>query len=170
METIAEYNYAKAKLTTLDHAVLVDALLKLAQESPSALMLVNGLISSQEERIALFRENMHSITHQGRRNRLSGEQIMDLLKRSLELLDPEQLDPKLGLALMEDFYSTDGWAFESTTELDFEFDWLYSKDGLATFSAFADRCPDADYVQEVLKRLLASNHYSARDDLAAFVT
>lgn len=170
LETIAEYNLAKDQLMNLDRSVLVDALMKLAQESPSALMLVNGLISSQEERIALFRENMHRITHQGRRSALSGEQILDLLNRSLELLDPEQLDPKVGLALMEIFYSTDGWAFESSTELDFEFDWLYSKDGLAVFSAFVDRCPDAEYVQEMLKRLLAGNDYGARDDLATFVT
>jgi hypothetical protein len=107
METIAEYNRARKALMQLDRGILVDALLKLAIESPSAAMLVKGLTSSSDERIVLFRENIHRITHQDRRNTLSGEQILDILKRSLDLLDSDLIDPKLGLELMELFYGTD---------------------------------------------------------------
>jgi hypothetical protein len=165
METKAEYQHAKNQLMQLDRSVLVDALLKLAIESPSAAILVNNLISSKEQRIALFRELIHRITHQSRRSMLSGDQILDMLKRSLELLHPEELDPKVGLVLMEEFYGTDSWAFESTTELDFEFDCIYSDEGVAKFSEFAERCCDADFVQQVLQRLLATDHYSAREKL-----
>lgn len=44
METKAECQHAKKQLMQLDRSVLVDALLRLAIESPSADMLVNGLI------------------------------------------------------------------------------------------------------------------------------
>jgi len=149
----------------LDQRVLVDALLTLVQESSSALMMVKGLISSPEQRVALFRSNIERITHQSRRDSFSGEQILDILTRSLGLLDPEGLDPTLGLELMEAFYSTDSWALESTTELDFEFDCLFSRDGCALFSAFAQRCPDREHAREVQKRLLAGDAYGVRGSL-----
>ena len=165
METVAEYDHVKEQLMKLDRSVLVDALLTLAQESPSVSMMVKGLISSPEQRVALFRSNIERITHQSRRDSFSGEQILDILTRSLGLLDPEGLDPTLGLELMEAFYSTDSWALESTTELDFEFDCLFSRDGCALFSAFAQRCPDREHAREVQKRLLAGDAYGVRGSL-----
>jgi hypothetical protein len=170
METIAEYNRARKALMQLDRGILVDALLKLAIESPSAAMLVKGLISSPNERIVLFRENIHRITHQDRRNTLSGEQILDILKRSLELLDSDLIDPKLGLELMELFYSTDEWALNSTTELDFEFELLFTDEGYSKFTEFAERCDDPLLVKQVVKRLLASDGYCMRGKLSEVVS
>ena len=165
METKAEYHHAKEQLMRLDQCVLVDALLTLAQESSSALMMVTSLVSSPEQRVALFRSNIERLTHQSRGNSLSGEQILDILTRSLALLDPEGLDPTLGLELMEAFYSTDSWALESTNELDFEFDCLFSDDACSLFSAFAVRCPDREHAREVQKRLLAGDEYGVRGSL-----
>lgn len=170
METIAEYNRARKALMQLDRGILVDALLKLAIESPSAAMLVKGLTSSSDERIVLFRENIHRITHQDRRNTLSGEQILDILKRSLELLDSDLIDPKLGLELMELFYSTDEWALNSTTELDFEFELLFTDEGYSKFTEFAERCDDPLLVKQVVKRLLASDGYCMRGKLSEVIS
>jgi hypothetical protein len=170
METIAEYNRARKALMQLDRGILVDALLKLAIESPSAAMLVKGLTSSSDERIALFRRNIHAITHQGQRSTLSGEQILDILKRSLELLDSDLIDPKLGLELMELFYSTDEWALNSTTELDFEFELLFTDEGYSKFTEFAERCDDPLLVKQVVKRLLASDGYGMRGKLSEVVS
>jgi len=170
METIAEYNRARKALMQLDRGILVDALLKLAIESPSAAMLVKGLTSSSDERIVLFRENIHRITHQDRRNTLSGEQILDILKRSLELLDSDLIDSKLGLELMELFYSTDEWALNSTTELDFEFELLFTDEGYSKFTEFAERCDDPLLVKQVVKRLLASDGYGMRGKLSEVVS
>jgi hypothetical protein len=170
METIAEYNRARKALMQLDRGILVDALLKLAIESPSAAMLVKGLTSSSDERIVLFRENIHRITHQDRRNTLSGEQILDILKRSLELLDSDLIDPKLGLELMELFYSTDEWALNSTTELDFEFELLFTDEGYSKFTEFAERCDDPLLVKQVVKRLLASDGYGMRGKLSEVIS
>ena len=72
METIAEFNHAKEQLMKLDQRVLVDALLTLAIESSSVSMMVKGLISSPEQRVALFRSNIERITHQSRRDSFSG--------------------------------------------------------------------------------------------------
>jgi len=154
----------------LDRSILVDALLKLAIESPSVAMLVKGLTSSSDERIVLFRENIHRITHQDRRNTLSGEQILDILKRSLELLDSDLIDPKLGLELMELFYSTDEWALNSTTELDFEFELLFTDEGYSKFTEFAERCDDPLLVKQVVKRLLASDGYCMRGKLSEVIS
>nr|WP_321305701.1 hypothetical protein [uncultured Sphaerochaeta sp.] len=169
METIAKYNQARKALLQMDQNILVDALLKLALESPSVAMMVEGMVSSQEKRIALFRKNIHAITHQGRRSSLSGEQILDILTRSLELLDPDQIDPILGLELMELFYSTDEWALNSTNELDFEFDLLYTDDGYSKFTEFAERCDDPLFVQQVVNRILASDDYCMRGNLSEVV-
>jgi hypothetical protein len=133
-------------------------------------MLVEGLISSSDERIALFRRNIHAITHQGQRSTLSGEQILDILKRSLELLDSDLIDPKLGLELMELFYSTDEWALNSTTELDFEFELLFTDEGYSKFTEFAERCDDPLLVKQVVKRLLASDGYCMRGKLSEVVS
>lgn len=167
METKTEYYHAKDQLMRLEQGVVVDALLTLAQQSPSALMMVKGLIASAEERVALFRGNIERIIGQSRGTYLSGEQIFDILRRSLELLDPEHLDPKLGLELMEAFYSADSWAFESTNTLDFDFECLFSDDACSLFSEFAVRCPDIEYAREVQKRLLAVDGYGVRGTLGA---
>jgi hypothetical protein len=170
MQTITEYNRTRKALMQLDRSILVDALLKLAIESPSAAMLVKGLTSSSDERIVLFRENIHRITHQDRRNTLSGEQILDILKRSLELLDSDLIDPKLGLELMELFYSTDEWALNSTTELDFEFELLFTDEGYSKFTEFAERCDDPLLVKQVVKRLLVSDGYGMRGKLSEVIS
>ncbi len=165
MQTIEEYNRARSVLLKLEPSILVDALLKLAIEGRSAHMLVTSLISSTQENIALFKENIHAITHQTRRNHLSGEQIYEMLHRSLEMLDTAAIDPKLGLTLMASFYETDSWALESTTELDFEFSLLYDDEGFAKFADFAQRCTDSEYVVQVVKRLLADDGYGMRTKL-----
>ena len=165
METIDEYNRARAILLKLEPSIVVDALLKLAIESRSAHMLVTSLVSSTQENIAMFKENMHAITNQTRRNSLSGEQILDALHRSLEMLDTALIDPKLGLNLMASFYETDSWSLESTTELDFEFSLLYDEEGFAKFADFAQRCPDSDFVVELVKRLLTDDGYGMRTKL-----
>ncbi|MCK9547944.1 MAG: hypothetical protein M0Q37_05475 [Sphaerochaeta sp.] len=165
METVGTFNHVKDQLMRLEQRVLVDALLTLAQKSSSALMMVTSLISSPEQRVALFRSNIERITGQGRGNYLSGEQILDILTRSLGLLDPEELDPKLGLELMEAFYSTDSWAFESTNTLDFDFECLFSDDACSLLSEFAVRCPDVEHAREVVKRLLAVDDYGVRGSL-----
>jgi len=169
MQTKAEYHHAKEQLMRLDQRVLVDALLTLAQESPSVSMMVKGLISSPDQRVALFRSNIERITGQNRGNYLSGEQILDILTRSLGLLDPEEVDPTLGLELMEAFYSTDSWALDSTNELDFEFYCLFSDDACSLLSEFAVRCPDVEHAREVVKRLLAVDDYGVRDSLEEIV-
>ncbi|HKL57336.1 MAG TPA: hypothetical protein VJ854_02960 [Sphaerochaeta sp.] len=165
METIEEYNRARSVLLKQEPSILADALLTLAGESRSAHMLVTSLVSSTQENIALFKQNIHEITHQTRRNSLSGEEILDTLHRSLEMLDTTKIDPKLGLELMASFYETDSWSLESTTELDFEFSLLYDDEGFEKFADFAQRCPDPDFVVELVKRLLTDDGYGMRTKL-----
>lgn len=43
----------------------------------------------------LFRDNMHAITHQTRGHYLSGEEMLDTLHRSLEMLEPAKIYPRL---------------------------------------------------------------------------
>ncbi len=128
-------------------------------------MMVRALASTTEEKIALFKENIHAITHQTRRRTLSGEMILDMLTRSLEMLDPSIMEPKLGLELMSSFYETDSWALNSSTELDYEFELVYSRDGYEKFAEFARRCPDSDFIVKVIKRLLSDDGYCMRTKL-----
>ena len=165
METYEEYNRIRAILVTLEPGKLADALMKLALESRSARMMVTSLASTTEENIRLFRESLHAITHQTRWQSLTGEEILDTLHRSLEMLDSGLVDPKLGLELMASFYETDSWALNSSTELDFEFSLVYSEDGFEKFAEFAQRCPDPAFVIQVVKRLLSDDGYGMRTKL-----
>jgi hypothetical protein len=165
MQTREEYNYAKEQLLKLDRGVLVDALLKLAIEPGSASLLVSGLIASQEERIVLFQDYIRRVTHQSRKTSLTGHQILQILTRALDLLDPERIAPKTGLQLLESFYLTDSWALESTTELDFDFEYLFTEVAYSLFDEFAVRCKDHEYVQTMIKRLLADDGYGMRGNL-----
>lgn len=166
METVVEYNFAKEKLMALDKSVLVDALLLLAQESYSASLLVNGIIATQKERINLFNSYIKKVTFQ--EDLLGGEQILEILRRALNLLDPIQMDPKSALKLLESFYLVDSWAFESTTELDFEFDLLFSDQAYNLFCTFAKKCDDKNYVQQIANRLLLDDGYGVRAELKQF--
>lgn len=165
METIDEYNRTRSALLKLEPSILADALMKLAQKSRSAQMMVTSLASTAQENIALFKKSIKEITHQTRRHYLSGKEILDTLHRSLEMLDPSKIDPKLGLSLMVLFYETDSWALESTTELDFEFSLVYDEDGFAKFAEFAQRCPDSGFVVQTVKQLLAGDGYGMRTKL-----
>lgn len=150
----------------LEKSELVDALMTLSGESPSAGMMVQALASTTTEKIALFKKNIHAITHQSRGSTLSGEEILDTLTRSLEMLDPEVIDPKVGLQLMALFYETDSWALESTTELDWEFELVFTDEGFELFAEFARRCPDPDFVTQVVKQLVADDGYGMRTKLS----
>jgi len=163
METVEEYNHVRKQLMGLDKSVLVDALLQLAQESNSASLLVNGLIAAKEERSLLFRSYIERVIHQ--EEILTGEQILVILSRALDLLDPLNTDPKIALQLLETFYFADSWAFESTTELDFEFDCLFSKRAYNLFCRFAQQCGDKKYVQQTVDRLLSADGYGVRTNL-----
>ena len=163
--TIEENKRIRGILMNLEKSKLVDTLMQFAGESQSAYMLVMSLVSSTTEKIALFKQNIHAITHQGRRSSLSGEQILDMLHWSLEMLDPETMDPKEGLTLMASFYETDSWAVESTTELDWEFELVFTDDGFDKFSQFALKCPDPDFVVQVVKKLLLDDGYGMRTKL-----
>lgn len=85
-------------------------------------------------------------------------------------MDSDLIDPKLGLELMELFYSTDEWALNSTTELDFEFELLFTDEGYSKFTEFAERCDDPLLVKQVVKRLLASDGYCMRGKLSEVVS
>jgi len=174
MNTYEEYNRIRDLLLSLEPSKLVDALMTLAIESPSADMLVRSLASTTREKIALFKESIHSITHQSRHNILSGERILDILTRSLEMLDSLEIEPKTGLKLMVLFYETDSWALESTTELDYEFEILFTQNGYEKFAEFAKRCSDSDVIINILKQLYAADDYSMRtrlyDEASAFLS
>jgi len=90
---------------------------------------------------------------------------LDTLKRSLQMLDPAIMDPKIGLQLMVLFYETDSFALESTTELDFEFELVYTDDGFEKFAEFAIKCPEPDFVVQIVKQLIADDDYSMRTKL-----
>ncbi|MEA5031450.1 MAG: hypothetical protein VB025_04825 [Sphaerochaeta sp.] len=165
MDTYEEYNRIRGILITLEVGKLADALMTLALESHSAQRLVRTLASTTEENIELFKETIHDITHQTRRRSFSGEMILEMLTRSLEMLDPSIVEPKLGLELMASFYETDSVAINSSTELDYEFEMVYSSNGFEKFAEFARKCPDSDFVVQVVKRLVADDDYSMRTKL-----
>ena len=165
METIVEFNRIREKLLKLEPTMLADALMKLAQESSSAAMMVERLAADDQKKIALFKDNIHTITHPPKRSRISGYTILDTLRRTLELLNPKTMSPEIGLELMAVFYCTDGIALESSTELDFEFQLLYDNDAFEMFTAFALKCADPDLVIQVVKRLSAHDDYGMREKL-----
>lgn len=166
METVEEYNYAKNRLMALDKSVLVEALLQLALESYSASLFIDCLIATKKERVALFHNYIENVTLKS--NTLTGKQILEILRRALDLLDPVGMEPKIGLPLLEMFYTTDSWAFNSTTELDFEFDCLFSERATSLFCRFAQKCDDKKYVQQIANRLLSADEYGVRAELKQF--
>lgn len=165
IDTYEEIDHIKPILMNLEKSILVETLLTLAMESSSAAMLVRTIASTVNEKIALFKENIDSITHQGRHSSLSGEMILDLLTRSLQMLDPLEIEPKLGLTLMASFYETDSWALESTTELDWDFEVVFTHRGFEKFVEFASRCDDTDFIVDIIKKLLVDDDYSMRSNL-----
>lgn len=160
-----EFNQIREKLLKLEPKVLVAALMKLALESSSAAMMVERLAANNEEKIALFKDNIHTLTHPPKRSGISGYTILDTLKRTLELMDPQTISAEIGLELMEVFYCTDGIALESSTELDYEFELLYQEDAFAVFAAFALKSTNPDLVIQVVKRLSAHDDYGMRENL-----
>ncbi len=161
IETQKEYNRIRSELLKLESGTLADALLKLAIRSHSACLLVTSLASSVTQNIELFKESIHAITQQT----LCAEDILVSLQRALDMLDPEKVDPLLGLDLMACFYETDSYALESSTELDWEFESVYTIYGFEKFVEFARRCTDHGFVVQVVKRLLANDDYYMRRNL-----
>ncbi len=163
--THEEYNRIRGILLTLEPSELADALMELTHDSRAVYMKVIALASTETRKITLFKEYIHAITHQTRRSTLTGRNILLNLKRSLELLSPDNIDPKIGLQLMESFYETDSFAFESTTELDFEFEMVFTDEGFEIFAEIARRCTDTTFVVELVKKLYAEDNYGVRGKL-----
>lgn len=57
--------------------------------------------------------------------------------------------------------------------LDWEFELAFTDDGFKKFSQFALRCPDHDFVVQVVKQLIANDRYSMRtkllDEVSSFL-
>jgi len=169
-QTIEEYNRIRSKLITLDSSILADALLKLALRSNSASMLVESLASTPKQNVALFKQAIHDIKKYG----YSGEQILEILRRSLDMLDVDAIEPLLGLELMVSFYETDSSALESSTELDWDFEVVFTQEGFEKFAEFARKSPDEEHVVALVKRLYADDQYGMRtklfDEASAFLS
>ncbi|NBK21924.1 MAG: hypothetical protein EOM68_07850 [Spirochaetia bacterium] len=158
IETIEDYNRARALLITLKPEQLADALLTLVLTSRSAELLVTSLISTTAENIALFKETLHSVQHDD----LGEELTLDMLRRVLDMLDPAAMDARCGLELMALFYETDEAAFASSQNLAYEFGQVYADDGVAKFTEFARRCGDKDFVRQLVQRLVSEDSYGMR--------
>ena len=120
--TVDTCNPMVEELAKLGSRHLAEALWSLARESRSAQMVVERLTSDNEKKIALFKDNLHAITHPPKSGGISGHLILSMLKRTLELLDPQTMPAELGLELMEAFYRTDSFVFNLSTEPDSELD------------------------------------------------
>lgn len=104
------------KLTKLDSSVLAEALLTLAKESQSAQMVVERLTADNERKIELFKDYLQAITNQPKSGVISGQMMIIILKRILELLDLQSMSAELGLELMEAFYYSDTYTFNTSTD------------------------------------------------------
>lgn len=158
IETIEDYNRARALLITLKPEQLADALLTLVLTSRSAELLVTSMISTTTENIALYKETLHSVQHDD----LGEELTLDMLRRALDMLDPAAIDAMCGLELMVSFFETDEAAFANSQDLDYEFGQVYADDGVAKFTEFARRCVDKEYVLQLVQRLVREDSYGMR--------
>lgn len=166
MYTIETYEMNLKSLMKLSPEVLSAALLKLAEESQQARLMVERLISTPVENIERFKEHLEEITCPPRGSRqLSGPAILNILTDMLDCLDVDTIPPEIGLELTEAFFSTDQAAFESCTTLDFEFALLFDRAAEEVFPGFARQISDTDLVVQTLRRLMAEDNYGARGGL-----
>ncbi len=158
----------KQHLMALGEETLTQALLDLAEQSDSAEAMINRLIATPEEAVALFKKKMVSVKRSKRfidwrevghfANELDG--LLDDLEASVS-------DPLTGVNLVGTFYEIDNNVFERCDDSNGEVGSVFAR-AKTLFVEYGKRCEDKKKVATLLLKLCKTDDYGVRAGLFAY--
>lgn len=152
------------RLVALGAERLAEALLKLADQTEEAEDLVHRLVATPKESEKKFKAKLAAI----KRFRGFGDwrvvpDFAASLRRLLDDLRAGVQDPKTGLEHVAAFYETDEWVFNHYDDSSGAIGDVYRYDARDLFVIYALRCPDKDWVADLVLRLYQHDDYGVRD-------
>ena len=154
------------KLLALDPEQLVDALLELADFHNEADQLVERLTSTPKEKVKRIKAKLSGLKRA--RRFVDWREIGGFarnLKGILADLEESAADGKTGTELVSRFFQCDQAVFERCDDSSGLIGEIFRYDATELFTRFAGRCPDKNWLGEIIIDLFGENDYGARDNL-----
>lgn len=156
----------KKRLLNLGAETLADALLELASQNDAASERVERIIASPVENIQRFKTKLAAIKRSRRFIRWGeaagfARELQDLLQD----LKAGVNDPKQGAELVAAFYETDKGTLGNCDDSSGHVGDVYRFDAKALFVGYARRCPDKEWLGNLVLRLNRDDDYGVRDAL-----
>ena len=158
--------HRKKQLFDLGAEALADALLELAVIDEIVDDTIDRLIGSPIENLQHYKAKLAGLKND---DRFVSWQASAAFARELEMLlkDLESgvEDPRIGVELIADFYRADSDVFERCDDSDGNVGDVYLYDAKRLFVAYASKCPDKQWLSELVVSLCREDNYSVRDVL-----
>jgi hypothetical protein len=154
----------RQQLVALGAERLAEALLDLADQAEEAEDLVHRLVATPKESEKKFKAKLAAI----KRFRGFGDwrvvpEFAATLRRLLDDLRAGVQDPKTGLEHVAAFYETDEWVFNHYDDSSGTIGDVYRYNARDLFILYASRCPDKEWVANLVLRLYQHDGYGVRD-------
>ncbi len=156
----------KARLIELGAEALADALLELADHNDAADDLVERMIATPEENIERFKAKLRSLKRS--RHFIHWRESASFARRLETLLQDLRAnvdDPKIGSKLVAAFYETDKGTLGNCDDSSGHVGEVYRFDAKELFVSYARRCPDKEWLTELVFKLNKYDDYGVRDTL-----
>lgn len=156
----------KKTLVDLGAETLAEALLGLASQDDTASEVVERMIASPEKNIQRFKTKLAAIKRSRRFIRWGeaagfARELQDLLQN----LKAGVSDPQQGAELVATFYETDNGALGNCDDSSGHVGDVYRFDAKALFVGYARRCPDKEWLVNLVLKLNRDDDYGVRDTL-----
>lgn len=153
----------KSKLLALGAEALADALLSLADRDEAADDLVERMIALPEENIDRFKTKLSSLKRSRRFIGWGGSaSFARELSALLEDLRAGVEDPQAGVQLVAQFFEADNGALGNCDDSSGHVGDVFRFDAKELFVAYASRCPDKNWLGDLVFKLSKKDDYGVR--------
>lgn len=154
----------RQKLMALPTERLAEALLELAEQTEEGEDLVHRLVATPKESEDKFKAKLAAV----KRFRGFGDwrvvpDFAASLRRLLDDLRAGVQDPKTGLGHVAAFYETDEWVFNHYDDSSGTIGDVFRYDARDLFVLYASRCPEKEWIADLVLRLYQRDGYGVRD-------
>lgn len=156
----------KEQLIQLGAEKLAEALINIAQYNEEAALVVERLISTEEENLKRFKTRLTSLKKSDRF--ISWRESSDFSNKLRDILDDLELAnpaPNQGLKLISSFIKTDNEVLNRCDDSDGIIGEIYSSDARNLFITYARACDDKDWIEDLLFEFMHDDGFGVRESI-----
>lgn len=156
----------KEQLIQLGAEKLAEALIYIANYNDEAALVIERLISTEEENFKRFKTRLASLKNSDRF--ISWRESSDFSNKLRDILDDLELanpTPNQGLKLISSFIKTDNEILNRCDDSSGMIGGIYSTDARDIFIKYARACDEKDWIEELLFEFMHDDGFGVRESI-----